>query len=896
MSNNISLPTESTSDDDKGAKLVALRDRLMQMVDLRVAPTGIFHWSTLFPHAIAQYNGSSDARPMTQPLFYNFYHELASGALPSVTMANVDDLRARAAAHRERGVIPIAIANYHYTTARQRFVASVLRHVQEDIPFEIPDNVPDAERLKDVVETRHAFFASALLKQEYVGFSPQPIVHYGLAARFEIPPDCYLSNSQEQLTGIEIDLDDGAGWRPITIGAEVATLYKAPGTRHIFLQADANGRKLTASFDIEIRVSGAPRPNETWKLISNLVSQTGHAWVFFGEGHDKLTTPVLITEGFPGGYQLDFLWEMLNKQNLATDLLAAGKDIVIVGFDEGTALMENNAAVVIAAIEKAASEVKAGGNEPHLVVGGASMGGVVSCYALTYMERNNMEHHTDKYFSIDSPHTGAFVSYSLQLFVNYFKPHVAELAEIQKLLQSNASQELLLLWIQIDNTPFTPRPLRTKFLENLANIGWYPKKPMRFAVADGTGDGASNGALNGSQALYYSYQGGTVSGADLYTAPGSGSDHLIARLSACTKWEYFPSLVKSTLPNCESAPGGTTPTYQEIDKSLVKGGYSPDLKIWYSCFIPTISALAMKFDPMTNDGLFQNVSSFYSSGGGGTWLDRYTYSFRVSLPHVDIDETLAAWLYGNLKDQTVFVVNVDGEVWSIPNGEPFPFNDDVRALEIGISGDGTVWIVSNKQRPGGFAPFWLDPKSKTWHEFPAPAAAVRIKGHPLYGNALIIDSTGRIQLLHKADGKIVDIPCPHSAKEIATNYNRIFWIISSEERSGGYAPYWSDRNAQPPKWYPVSNQAAGVRVAVLPDNRAMIMSASGSVFLVDKNGNGEPYAGILAKDISVGRDGTVWAMSNEKRPDGLALYFLDWKTKTWNEPPRPVGAVRIAVL
>jgi triacylglycerol esterase/lipase EstA (alpha/beta hydrolase family) len=42
-----------------------------------------------------------------------------------------------------------------------------------------------------------------------------------------------------------------------------------------------------------------------------------------------------------------------------------------------------------------------------LVVGGLSMGGLVTRYALAMLERDNPEHEVGTYFSYDSPHRGA---------------------------------------------------------------------------------------------------------------------------------------------------------------------------------------------------------------------------------------------------------------------------------------------------------------------------------------------------------------------------------------------------------------------------------------------------------------------------------------------------------
>ncbi len=883
---------------DKAIKLATLRDSLMQRVDERVAPTGIFHWSYLMPHALAQCNGSPGAPPINQRLFRDFYHELATGSLPSVKMASIDDVDKLAAAHHEEGIIPIAIADYHYTTARDRFVASLLRHVDEDTPFEIPSDVSDAEAMKDVVEERHAFFASAILKQIFLGFTPEPVKHYGLDARFKIPTDCYFTNSKREFMELEIDLDDGTGWRPLPLDKEVTTSYASTGTKQISLRGQTDKGELSTSFILEVHGTKTPNPNEIW-VFNGIFDDdgrkvVGHAWVFYGTGHDKLTAPVLIAEGFPGNYPLEYLWEKLNAHNLAENLRASGKDIVIVGFNEGTLGMELNAGVMIAAINTSISKLQTNKTSPHLIVGGASMGGVVARYALTYMEKNNMPHYTEKYFSIDSPHTGAYVPLSVQLFADYFARHSTGANDVKILLQTRAAQELLLFWWdsinkQLNN-PQSPR--RTAFVDDLNALGGYPKLPKKIGVASGAGDGKEI-MDNGIQALYYS--GGCV-GVDLRTAPGSSDDNndwLFARLAAGTKWEYFD--FSDTLSCIESAPGGQAPTYKKLANDLKTSGYDPSVFVNSNCFIPTISALAMEaLSPANNSDLLFEIRKLLNSSNGGTWFDTYAYS-SMNLQHIDIEDTLAAWIYGNFQNQTVFVVNDQGQVFSLPDGEHLPY--DGGATDIGVTSHGIIWIVSNKPCPGGYITCWYDRDSKQWHELPKTAGAISIVGLGSQSSyALAVNSNGKMLLLDQ-ENHVTPVKSAHKAQDVGSNWNSPTWIISNEQRNRGFAPYWAQMHNPPTsEWHPVSESAAGTRVSVLPNGSAMMVNSAGAVWLVNQDGTGVHYPGVVASDISVGRDGTVWVISDKQRPGGYAPCWLDWTTKQWNELPAPVAAIRIAVL
>ena len=76
----------------------------------------------------------------------------------------------------------------------------------------------------------------------------------------------------------------------------------------------------------------------------------------------------------------------------------------------------------------------------------------------------------------------------------------------------------------------------------------------------------------------------------------------------------------------------------------------------------------------------------------------------------------------------------------------------------------------------------------------------------------------------------------------------------------------------------------------------MMINDIGQVYRVETNGSGKHYPGVVASDIGVGRDGTVWVISDKKLPGGFALCRLDWKTGKWIELPEPAAAVKVAVL
>jgi hypothetical protein len=130
----------------------------------------------------------------------------------------------------------------------------------------------------------------------------------------------------------------------------------------------------------------ALKPDETWKL------EGGTAWVWRVPGAKTLTRPVIIADGFSGGAsslkEWDGLWagsEIADIYPWGTQLHEEGRDVIVLGYNSRCAPIHDNAKVATQCILKAAQERS--GNAP-LVVGGLSMGGLVTRYALASLEPN----------------------------------------------------------------------------------------------------------------------------------------------------------------------------------------------------------------------------------------------------------------------------------------------------------------------------------------------------------------------------------------------------------------------------------------------------------------------------------------------------------------------------
>ena len=180
-----------------------------------------------------------------------------------------------------------------------------------------------------------------------------------------------------------------------------------------------------------------------------------------------LDKPIIVVDGFDPGDTRDIngLYNSLDfagtsgSQNLADLVRAEGFDVVILNFptyvraadnetiDGGADFMERNAMILVELINTINLD-KAANNPEQNVIIGPSMGGIISRYALNYMQANSIDADTRLYISFDSPHHGANVPIGLQHQLNFLAFNSTNgVTEVQPiingLLKSPAARQLL---------------------------------------------------------------------------------------------------------------------------------------------------------------------------------------------------------------------------------------------------------------------------------------------------------------------------------------------------------------------------------------------------------------------------------------------------------------------
>ncbi|WP_432921382.1 hypothetical protein ACQPZZ_22315 [Microbispora sp. CA-135349] len=376
-----------------------------------------------------------------------------------------------------------------------------------------------------------------------------------------------------------------------------------------------------------------PVPNDVWALPG------GTAWVYYGQGNRALTAPVIMADGFNTGPSTpEFSWNALEFSGfpLLSELRKRGKDVVLLGFTERSASILDNAEAAIAAIREAIARRQ--GGHP-LTVGGFSMGGLVTRYALARLEsQERMDHQTELYFSYDSPHRGAWVPIALQAFAHYIRRLDSRFSD-----QMNSPAARQLLWQHIEgwqDEPDTDEE-RKEFLAALELVGNWPRRPRLIGVANGVGSGQGNGITPGQTALRG--KGLAITGTDLRTQ-ATGDDSLVAALRVVTAQR--PEIRTTDLPDIDGAPGGMLEGFGILADALntfTGLGMGVDNPIRSHCFVPAVSAVAIR-DIATNDDLYARIDSLPADASE---LDEFTLASQNE-GHTAITQELGTWILDRL--------------------------------------------------------------------------------------------------------------------------------------------------------------------------------------------------------------------------------------------------------
>ncbi|MFF3306343.1 esterase/lipase family protein [Streptomyces sp. NPDC002952] len=350
----------------------------------------------------------------------------------------------------------------------------------------------------------------------------------------------------------------------------------------------------------ELSTTQAAPWDTTWDF------QRGTAWVFYSSsGQSAVKRPVILADGFaPGATNVDTLYDGLQNgaYPFVSTLREAGFDVILLGFADRTASILDNAEIAIQCILRTIADRQ---GDAALTVGGFSMGGLVTRYALAKLERQRMRHETATYLSYDTPHRGAWLPLGVQAFAHFVKEHwggpLKPLHNVYSNLINSPAARQMLRWHLATGTETTldvaagRHQDRTDFLDTLERMGSWPQIPRLLAVANGTNTGAGNSIPAGDTAM-------AASGPALIgrlDAQGRGPQ-TVARME---KSGQSPVEIHTTgFPELDGAPGGLFPEAPLLDNAanfgiaaVLAGSVNrteAELTHNASTFVPTVSAVS----------------------------------------------------------------------------------------------------------------------------------------------------------------------------------------------------------------------------------------------------------------------------------------------------------------
>jgi hypothetical protein len=439
----------------------------------------------------------------------------------------------------------------------------------------------------------------------------------------------------------------------------------------------------------------------------------GRGTIYYADANcaeKKITKPIIFVDGFDPTNEHDgkYIYETyLNKKfrengtdkRLGSILRTAGYDLII--YDElpdlnkdyntgGGGYIEHNG-MALAKFLNQFYNLHSSTIVNDFVVVGASMGGLITRYALTYSEYNNIPHHTRLFVAFDSPQNGAQIPIGVQNGIDKFiKDGV--LSGIEKISnavhQSNAAKQLLLHHSDANSETPVAHPYREQFYQQLASIGNWPSQCRMVSIACGNGKGKTKNiapvpasdtappllfacAKNLDIGIKYRFPIVPVPCNLDYCYKMRLETYLATSNNRCLALDYslnntrllnlvgpyYPLLSKKTYSisgpggNLDIAPGarfGTNPlgdlkTFHKILAYIISGPFIERKNdLYFGNFIPTTSAAAYTFpngEPLNYNKDFTGIN--LSRCAGTTPFDT-VYLQNNDLAHVEIDSIIAS--------------------------------------------------------------------------------------------------------------------------------------------------------------------------------------------------------------------------------------------------------------
>lgn len=606
-------------------------DSLFSKLDKTKIPTGILYDKFFSFFNVSKFNGIYDTVNNLKS-WKNIYNEIRSASVYTPQWSELDSLInfENTPQNKFFASVPIGILNVNYNTIKENALEAGYLLLQNNQLYENPQSTISPYNTSKI-------FIMTPLKSYIIGTT----------VTFAIDSTLYFSNTNNVLPTLEIDFGDGLGYREVDLGDIITVNYTAPGFVQLKLKATFQNQTLKASsvFQVASAAIGPVLEHIIYQTVpaqyylegpTNI--QTAKATVYFGCGNPgpNFKKPFIFVEGFDPGHNFatrinygDFDWAqfssggILDKNGdgkpdmpeiqlaptLINKLHNEGWDIVFLDQKHGTNYIQRNA-MTVARLIVWVNQNKTTNNK--LVVAGASMGGLVTRFALKYMENNNIDHQTKLWITFDSPHEGANIPLGVQEFINFFasspNPDLGAI-EARNILNTPAAKQLLVYHF----TSLVPseHPFRTDLLND--NNFNYPQNLKKMAIANGSilGENGNQG-FNANTMLFDLKKKFDVVVDNDETATAIGKIWAVPDDNLKKIFMGRKRFLGINIAQNDISVGGTRP-YDNCPGGIVntvKGVGENGGKVLFPnhSFIPTVSALAIK-PSFINNNLFWDIQS-----------------------------------------------------------------------------------------------------------------------------------------------------------------------------------------------------------------------------------------------------------------------------------------------
>jgi hypothetical protein len=367
-------------------------------------------------------------------------------------------------------------------------------------------------------------------------------------------PELFLNNSGEKISRVNLVFSNGVGTYSLSREDSVVVV-NLPQNEVINLNATVvfeNGNEFKSKSVVEtaqmenkrsLYVANLPAgpcytdtitadiPFEGYDELRSLRGQVELNYYYRAGANDatdcrkKLSKPIIVLDGFDptdkrdANFIYNYNFHYYNQQgkaaNFADELRLQGYDVVIINMPRyqvgtrnillpngdnleigmlmraGGDYIERNALVLVKVLQNIKTELRANGSNEQVVIVGPSMGGLISRYALSYMEKHNMDHNCRLWFSWDATHLGSVLPIGEQYFIKSMANLGLKGAKdgIEQQLNTPASkQELNHHHLAEAIDPEGAPGFKNRFYDEMKYIG-FPEKCRKIAMISGTING-----------------------------------------------------------------------------------------------------------------------------------------------------------------------------------------------------------------------------------------------------------------------------------------------------------------------------------------------------------------------------------------------------------------------